>query len=190
MDLQHRRRVVAQPVRHEARDVGDEHDPDRAVHADVDVQVEDHDRRGRARGPGNTIGSDAMLSSSQRPGSLVFTTIQQMTDVTSITIVAVPNESSRLFHTVRAEVRVGEDEAVRVERQVLQRLHRRHRIEPLERRPQQHGERQHDDQQEVDDEDRRREPAPARRDRSAAAGSPCRSSWRTSIPRLDSRDTK
>ena len=50
--------------------------------------------------PGNTIGSDAMLSRSQRPGSLVFTTIQQMTDVTSMTIVAVPNESRKLFQTV------------------------------------------------------------------------------------------
>ncbi len=57
--------------------------------------------------PGNTIGSDATLSSSQRPGSLVFTTIQQMTDVTSITIVAVPNESRRLFHDRTREVRVG-----------------------------------------------------------------------------------
>src|SRR5688572_13331220 len=44
VDLEHRGRVVAKAVRHEARDVGDEHDPDRAVHAHVDVQVEDHDR--------------------------------------------------------------------------------------------------------------------------------------------------
>ena len=51
--------------------------------------------------PGNTIGSDATLSSSQRPRNFVFTTIQQMTDVTSITIVALPNESTTLFHTVR-----------------------------------------------------------------------------------------
>ena len=52
--------------------------------------------------PGNTKGSDATLSRSQRPGSFVFTTIQQITDVTSITIVAVPNDSRRLFQTVRA----------------------------------------------------------------------------------------
>jgi hypothetical protein len=55
--------------------------------------------------PGNTIGSEAMLSSSHRPGSLVFTTIQQMTDVTSMITVALPKASSRLFHTER--VRFG-----------------------------------------------------------------------------------
>src|SRR6266705_75463 len=35
--------------------------------------------------PGKTIGSEATLSRSQRPGSLVLTTIQQMTEVTSNT---------------------------------------------------------------------------------------------------------
>src|SRR5260221_3842178 len=44
VDLQHRSGVVAQPVRHEARDVGDQHDPDRAVDADRQREVEDHDR--------------------------------------------------------------------------------------------------------------------------------------------------
>src|SRR5947207_3008991 len=38
--------------------------------------------------PGKTIGSEAKLSRSQRPGSLVFTTIQQMTEVTSMITVA------------------------------------------------------------------------------------------------------
>ena len=52
--------------------------------------------------PGNTSGSEAMLSSSQRPGIFVFTTSQQITDVTSITTVAEPNESTRLFHMVLA----------------------------------------------------------------------------------------
>ncbi len=51
--------------------------------------------------PGNTKGSDATLSRSHRPGSFVFTTIQQITDVTSMTDEAVPNESNTLFQTVR-----------------------------------------------------------------------------------------
>src|SRR5438309_10381120 len=37
VDLQHRGGVVAQVVGHEAGDVGDEHDPDRAVDADVEI---------------------------------------------------------------------------------------------------------------------------------------------------------
>src|SRR5438552_6472721 len=44
VDLQHRDGVVAQPIGHEARHVGDEHDPHRPVDADVEVEVEDHDR--------------------------------------------------------------------------------------------------------------------------------------------------
>src|SRR2546421_7748925 len=44
VDLQHRDGVVAQPVGHEARDVGDEHDPDRAVDPDRQGQIQDHDR--------------------------------------------------------------------------------------------------------------------------------------------------
>ncbi len=55
--------------------------------------------------PGKTIGSEAMLSRSQRPGSLVFTTIQQMTEVTSMMSVALPNASRSEFHTER--VRFG-----------------------------------------------------------------------------------
>ena len=51
--------------------------------------------------PGNTIGSEAKLSSSQRPGSLVFTTIQQITEVTSMMMVALASARSRLFHTER-----------------------------------------------------------------------------------------
>jgi len=43
------------------------------------------------------------LSSSQRPGSGVFTTIQQMTEVTSMISVALPKESSSVFQTVRRE---------------------------------------------------------------------------------------
>src|SRR5580765_3791903 len=39
VDLQHRGGVVAQAVGHEARDVGDQHDPDRAVDPDRQVQV-------------------------------------------------------------------------------------------------------------------------------------------------------
>ncbi len=61
--------------------------------------------------PGKTIGSEAMLSSSQRPGSLVFTTIQQITEVTSMMRVALPIASSRLFHTER--VRFGYERIVR-----------------------------------------------------------------------------
>src|SRR5256886_1997513 len=45
VDLQHRGGVVAQAVGHEARDVGDQHDPDRAVHADRHIKVQDHDRQ-------------------------------------------------------------------------------------------------------------------------------------------------
>jgi len=48
------------------------------------------------------MGSEATLSRSQRPGSLVFTTIQQMTEVTSMMRVALPNERSSVFHTERA----------------------------------------------------------------------------------------
>ncbi len=52
--------------------------------------------------PGNTSGSEATLSSSQRPGSLVLTTIQQITALTSMISVALPKESSTVFHTERA----------------------------------------------------------------------------------------
>ena len=52
--------------------------------------------------PGNTIGSEAKLSSSQRPGSRVFTTIQQITAVTSMMMVALATASRRLFHTARS----------------------------------------------------------------------------------------
>src|SRR5713226_8863243 len=45
VDLQHRGGVVAQPVGHETGDVGDEHDPYRPIDADVEIQVEDHDRK-------------------------------------------------------------------------------------------------------------------------------------------------
>jgi hypothetical protein len=51
--------------------------------------------------PGNTIGSEATVSRTDRPGSFVLTTIQQMTEVTSITMVALPTARNRLFHTVR-----------------------------------------------------------------------------------------
>ncbi|MNP81473.1 hypothetical protein D3C76_1798370 [compost metagenome] len=50
------------------------------------------------------MGSDARLSSSQRPGIRVFTTIQQITAVTSMMIVADPTHSSRLFSSARANV--------------------------------------------------------------------------------------
>ena len=46
-----------------------------------------------------------MLSSSQRPGSFVFTTIQQITDVTSITSVAVPNDEQQAVPHRAREVR-------------------------------------------------------------------------------------
>ncbi len=49
--------------------------------------------------PGNTSGSEARLSSIQRPGSLVRTTIQHTTEVRSMTSVALPRASNRLFHT-------------------------------------------------------------------------------------------
>ena len=51
--------------------------------------------------PGKTIGSEATLSRSQRPGSLVLTTIQQMTEVTSMITVALPKERISVFHTER-----------------------------------------------------------------------------------------
>ncbi len=51
--------------------------------------------------PGNTIGSEAMLSSSQRPGRRVFTTIQQITEVTSMTMVALATARTRLFQIER-----------------------------------------------------------------------------------------
>ena len=44
--------------------------------------------------PGNTIGREAKLSSSHRPGILVFTTIQQITAVTSMMIVALATASN------------------------------------------------------------------------------------------------
>ena len=52
--------------------------------------------------PGNTIGSEAKLSRSQRPGSFVLTTIQQMTDVTSMISVALDTASSKLFQKARS----------------------------------------------------------------------------------------
>src|SRR5262244_689261 len=51
--------------------------------------------------PGNTIGSEATLSSSHRPGIFVFTTIQQITEVTSMIRVALQSERTSVFHTVR-----------------------------------------------------------------------------------------
>ena len=62
--------------------------------------------------PGKTSGSEAILSSSQRPGSFVFTTSQQITEVTSMTTVAVPNDGPGIG------VRVVAD---RVERATLRR---------------------------------------------------------------------
>src|SRR6266702_2204120 len=97
--------------------------------------------------PGKTIGSEATLSRSQRPGSLVLTTIQQMTEVTSMITVALPKERIGVPHRA-GEVRVGEDEAVRVEGEVGERLPGRHGVKPLERGPQQHRKRQHHDQEE------------------------------------------
>ena len=52
--------------------------------------------------PGNTSGSDARLSSIQRPGIFVRTTIQEMTADISMTMVALPTASTRLFQTVSA----------------------------------------------------------------------------------------
>src|SRR6266702_3143877 len=45
VDLQHRSGVVAQPVGHETGDVGDEHDPDRPVDADIEVEIKNNDRK-------------------------------------------------------------------------------------------------------------------------------------------------
>src|SRR6266853_2349604 len=45
VDLQHGSGVVAESIGHKTGDVGDEHDPDRSVDADVEIQVEDHDRK-------------------------------------------------------------------------------------------------------------------------------------------------
>src|SRR4051812_43712790 len=91
--------------------------------------------------PGKTIGSEAKLSSSQRPGSRVFTTIQQITEVTSMMTVALATASSRLFQTERNRF-VLDDGAVRIERQPRERFHRRHGVKLLQRRPEQDHERQ------------------------------------------------
>ena len=49
--------------------------------------------------PGITIGSEAMLSSIQRPGIFVRSTIQAMTAESSVTPVAQLSASTTLFHT-------------------------------------------------------------------------------------------
>src|SRR6058998_2686328 len=87
VDLQHRGRVVAQPVGHETSDVGDEHDPDRAVDADIEIQIEDHDGKAQHQtGEDHRQRSDVVEEPAS--GSLVLTTIQQMTEVTSMISVA------------------------------------------------------------------------------------------------------
>ena len=49
--------------------------------------------------PGNTSGSEARLSRSERPGSFVRSTIQQKIDVTSMISVALPSARKILFQT-------------------------------------------------------------------------------------------
>ena len=52
--------------------------------------------------PGKTSGSEARLSSIQRPGTLVRTTIHAMTAETSMTVLALPIARTTLFQTVFA----------------------------------------------------------------------------------------
>src|SRR5712692_9664175 len=159
VDLQHRGRVVPQAVGHETGDVGDEHDPDRAVHADVEIQVEDHDRKAQHQpGEDHRQRSDVV----EEPASGQFCLDDDPADDRGHQHDhrrAAEGKDQRVPHRAR-EVRIGEDEAVGVEGEVVQGLPGGHRIEPLERGPQQHREGQHYDQEEVHDEDRGGEPAP------------------------------
>src|SRR5258706_9118452 len=159
VDLQHRGGVVAQPVRHEPRHVGDEHDPHRPVHADVDGEIEDHDRQAQHQARKHHRQRGDVV---RQPASRKLRLHHDPAD----------HRGDQHDHRRRADgkheavpdrprdIRLREDEAVGIEREVLQRLPARHRIELLQRRPHQHQERQHDDQQEIDDEDAGGEPAP------------------------------
>ena len=88
--------------------------------------------------PGNTIGSEATLSSSQRPGIFVFTTIQQITEVTSMISVALPTREQQAVPHRRAEVRIVEDGAIRIERQRCAAPPSTAPRRTLQRRPEQH----------------------------------------------------
>src|SRR6185312_7044085 len=160
VDLEHRGGVVAQAVGHEARDVGDQHDPDRAVDPDRQVQVQDHDREAE---------HDAGKHHRQR------SEVVEQPATAQLGLDHDPADHRGDQHHQRGggdreqqavpdrahQARVAEDGAVGLEREPLQRLHRGHRVELLERRPQQHRERQHHDEEEIQQEDRHREVAPA-----------------------------
>src|SRR5437899_3149281 len=160
VDLQHRGGVVAQAVGHEAGDVGDEHDPDRAVNTDRQVKVQDHDRQPEddAR-KYHRQGSDVV----EQPSPGQFRLDDDPADhrghqhdqrgARHREEQAVPHRAS--------EVWIAEDGAVRIEGQALQGLHRGHRIELLQRRPDEDRERQHYDQQGIDEEDGGGDIAPA-----------------------------
>src|SRR5207249_3966095 len=159
VDLQHGSGVVAESIRHKAGDVGDEHDPDRAVDSDVEIQVEDHDRKAEHEPRKNHRQRGDVV---EEPASGELGLDDDPADDGSHEHDhrrAAEGEDQRVPHRAH-EVRIGEDEAVGVEGEVVQRLPGRHRVEPLERGPQQHRERQHHDQQEIHDEDRGGDPAP------------------------------
>src|SRR6267143_2971 len=140
VDLQHRGGVVAQAVGHESGDVGDEHDPDRAVNAERQVQVQDHDRQPEhqareyhrqrseiveqpAAGQLRLDDDPADHRGHQHDQGRAAYRQQQ----------AVPHRA--------CEIGIAEDRPIGVQGQLLQRLERRHGIELLQRRPQQYRER-------------------------------------------------
>src|SRR6266850_2992371 len=158
--LQHRRGVVAQAVGHEAGEVGDEHDPDRAVNADRQVKVQDHDRQPEDdAGKYHRQGSDVV----EQPPPGQFRLDDDPADHRGHQHDqrgAGHREEQAVPHRA-PEVRIAEDGAVGIEGQPLQGLHRWHRIELLQRRPDENRERQHYDQQSIDQEDGGGDIAPA-----------------------------
>src|SRR2546422_2609430 len=160
VDLQHRGGVVAQAVGHEAGDVGDEHDPERAVNADRQVKVQDHDRQPEDdAGKYHRQGGDVVEQ--PPPGQLRLDDDPadhrgHQHDQRG----ARHREEQAVPHRA-PEVWIAEDGAVRIEGQPLQGLHRGHRIELLQRRPDENRERQYYDQQSIDQEDGGGDIAPA-----------------------------
>jgi hypothetical protein len=159
VDLQHRGRGVAHAVRQKAGDVGDQDDPERAVDADVDVQVADHDRQPehqagehqRQRGEVVEHPAPRHLGAHDDPrdhrggehdhGGAADRQHQ-----------AVPDAAGKL--------RIVEHRAVGIEADAAERLERGRAVEFLQRRPEQDQERQQHDDDEIEDEDRGGEIAP------------------------------
>src|SRR5712691_1297249 len=159
MDLQHGSGVVAESIGHKTGDVGDKHDPDRAVDADVEIQVEDHDRKAEHEARKNHRQRGDVV---QDPASGKLRLDHDPADDGSHEHDhrrAAEGKDQGIPHRA-SKIRVSEDKVVGVQSEVVQRLPRGHRIESLERGPEQHREGQHDDQQKVDYEDRGGEPAP------------------------------